>query len=90
MKRVQSPRLIILFFVGALVILAGAVLLTTRSIINLIFVDRLYVERSSVLISLEEMRVTLLEGVIAERNYLVTGEERHLGPYEQAKAKVRT
>ncbi len=88
MKRVQSPRLIILFFVGALIILAGAVLLTARSIINLIAVDRLYVARSSVLISLEEMRVTLLEGVIAERNYLVTGQEGHLGPYEQAKAKV--
>jgi signal transduction histidine kinase/CheY-like chemotaxis protein len=90
MKRFVSPWLVITFFVAAIAILVGAMVLSGRSIIDLISVDKLYVERSAALISLEEIKSTMLAAVIAERNFILTGKETDLQPYVRAKAEIWT
>ena len=88
MKRPVSSRLVILFFAAAVAILIGVMALTFVTTVDLIAVDRLYVARSGVLISLEEVKSTMLTAVIAERNYVLTGDEKDLAPYTQAKADI--
>jgi CHASE3 domain sensor protein len=84
----RTTGLVITFFVVAIAILVGAMGLSGRSIIDLISVDKLYVERSAALISLQEIKSTMLAAVIAERNFILTGKDTDLQPYVRAKAEI--
>ena len=84
-----SGRLVVLVFVIAVAILIGAAGMTLRSTVDLIASDRLYVSKSGLLMSIEELKSTVLGAVISERNFLLTGVDSDLRDYETAKVTTQ-
>ncbi len=89
MKHNTSSPLVIAVFVTALAMLAGATFINTRITLRHIDVDRLYVASRARLTSIQELKSIVLTAVIAERNFILSGNDQDLQPYEQAKADAR-